>query len=157
LGIDLETAFANLGTVIDTTVPAERRAALPPVVLGTSGGGIAALVFSGFYPVRNVVIVGPNSTRDVRWSANPQLERVLESRRRAASDGNEVPVTVVYGEMGNDAHKVSDWKSDIAGAALIEIPGAEHNALLPLAEEGTLLSNLREWINPASPSRKKRP
>jgi hypothetical protein len=157
LGIDLETAFANLGTVIDTTVPEERRAALPPVVLGTSGGGIPALVFSGFYPVRSVVIVGPNSTRDVRWSANPQLERVLESRRRVASDGNEVPVTVVYGELGNDAHKVSDWKSDIAGAALIEIPGAEHNALLPLVEEGTLLSNLREWINPASPSRKKRP
>ncbi len=156
LGTDLETAFANLATVIDTTVPEELRVALPPVVLGTSGGGIAALVFSGFYPARSVVIVGPNSTRDVRWSANPQLERVLESRRRAASEGGGVKVTVVYGEMGNDAHKVPDWKSDIAGAVVIEIPGAKHNALLPLAEEGTLLSNFREWIDPASPSSKKR-
>jgi hypothetical protein len=65
-------------------------------------------------------------------------------------------VTVVYGEMGNDAPKVPDWKSDIAGAEVIEIPGAKHNALLPLADEGTLLSNFREWINPASPSSKKR-
>jgi hypothetical protein len=157
LGTDLETAFANLGTLIDTTVPEERRVALRPVVLGISGGGIPALVFSEFYPVCRVVMVGPNSTRDVRWSANHNLQRVLQSRRLAASDGTEVPVTVVYGEMGNDAHKVPDWKSDIAAATVIGIPGAMHNALLPLAEDGTLLSNLTEWVNVASPLSNNKP
>ena len=157
LGNSLDSAFANLGMLINTTVSEERREALPPVVLGISGGGIAALIFSEFFPARSVVIVGPNSTRDARWSANHQLERVLQSRRRAASVGGAVPVTVVYGELGSDAHKVPDWKSDIAGAEVTQVPGAKHNALLPLADDGTLLSHLREWISPTFPSSKKKP
>lgn len=156
LGSDIETAFANLVKVVGREVREEALTQKPPVVLGTSGGGIPALIFSQFLSRCRAVLVGPNSTRDPRWANNETLTRALDSHSAAVHERRAVPVTIVYGDIGNDVQKVPDWQTHIAGAQIVKIPGADHNALLPLVERGTFQDAMRIWATQIPPAQEGR-
>jgi hypothetical protein len=152
LGEEIKTAFPNLVSMISDTLASSRgQPVKPPVVLGTSGGGLPALIFSTLLPVHRVVLVGPNSTRDPRWSHNNDLKGALESRRLLANEGRAVPLTIVFGADGQDPRKVPDWRCDIPAADLVEVPGAGHNALLPLVEDGSFRTFLNSWAKYDTP------
>jgi hypothetical protein len=80
----------------------------------------------------------------------------MESHKRHTCGDPVVPVTIVYGELSEDSRKVPDWRSDLPEAVLAEIPGAGHNAIMPLANAGLFPAHLTQWMNPAAPLDKKK-
>lgn len=145
LGADIESAFTNLVKLVYEQVPEKDRENQPPVVLGTSSGGLPALIFSHYLPVGSVVLAGPNSSRDPRWANNSHLTHALKSRYLQAQEGRAAPLTIVYGGIGNDSHFVPVWLSDIPEAQVVEISRAGHVCLPLLIQEGTFLTFFENW------------
>lgn len=113
-----------------------------PLLLGTSGGGLPALIFSTYLDSRGILLIGPNSTRDPRWASSQSLAMALETRRL----GKSAKVTIAYGEDSNDGTRVADWQQDIAGCSIRSITKAGHGALYPIYTRGGLEEFLRQSI-----------
>lgn len=154
LGNDIESAFAKLAKLVNKKVPEKNRTIQPPVVIGTSSGGLPALIFSQFLPVGSIVLAGPNSSRDPRWESNRDFKHAIESRKTQVLEGSAAPVTIIYGGIGSDSLFVPDWQSDIPDAQIVEIPGVGHTCLPLLIEEGTFLSFLKNWTKLNPPTEK---
>jgi pimeloyl-ACP methyl ester carboxylesterase len=113
-----------------------------PLVIGTSGGGLPALIFSDYLSCKRVVMVGPNSTDDRRWEGSTPLAAVLDRHQTAQ---NQAHVVVCYGAESRDASKVGAWRRDLPAAQLLAVPGAGHNALFTLCRRNELAEQLRTW------------
>lgn len=141
VGKGMERSFTTLAGILkrrlDLTHP-DRT----PLIIGTSGGGLPALIFSEDLECRRVVMVGPNATDDPRWEGSPALVRVLDRQQNSATRPH---VVVCYETEGRDVSKVSAWRRDLPAAQLLAVPGAGHNALFALYKRNELADQLRSW------------
>jgi hypothetical protein len=115
-----------------------RNATGRPTLMGTSGGGIPALIFSAYLHASSIVMFGPNSTRDPRWGGHELLRLLLRNRFESKGNPSNPPVTIVFGLEGQDSEKVHAWQTDIADSVTVGIRGLGHNVLFPYAQKGKL-------------------
>ena len=141
LGPDLKQSFHRLRSLTYKILSPE-GSFVPPLILGNSAGGLPALIFSAYVPNQGVVLVGPNSTDDPRWSQSPDLHEVLEMRKIEKSS----LVTIWYGENSKDYLKIPSWTSEIANCSIVSIPQADHAAVHALYLRAELDEMLRASI-----------
>jgi len=138
LGSDLPKSLYSLASLLRKTLILD-GSYVPPLIIGMSAGGIPALIFSSYTSAQGVLLVGPQSTNDSRWSQSIDLLNALKSRKGEES----CHVRICYGENSQDSLKIPSWTSDIANCSVFQIPNSPHAALFPLFSRGELGEVLR--------------
>lgn len=111
-------------------------------VLGTSGGGLPAVMVALQLGAAAVVSVGGNGPDDARWIRHggiPPRERLQQLR---AGPGHAVSVTLAYGAQSPRDETAARELAALIDAVCLPVSDADrpvgHGALFPLAQRGRL-------------------
>jgi hypothetical protein len=121
------------------------------VTIGTSGGGLPAVLAAVQLGLPAALAAGPNGPDDPRWQSyrGVGVRRVLEESATARGDRRPA-ITLVVGAGAPKDQAAAQTLARIIPARIIVVDGvrtaAGHNALLPLVERGELASLLRSSV-----------
>ena len=115
-------------------------------VLGTSGGGLPAVMVALQLGAAAVVSVGGNGPDDARWTRHgsiPPRERLQQLR---AGPGKAVKITLAFGAQSPRDETAARELAALVGADCLPVSDADrpvgHGALFPLAQRGRLVEFL---------------
>lgn len=142
LGPSLLDSIAKLPELLGT----ERYAAT--AVLGTSAGGIPALVAARLLDAKSALAIGAQSLLARPWSDSPEsteIRRVLSAPLRVNDHWPHVFVMHSAG-MRTDSDAARELVALIPGALPVAVAGSDHNCLLALLEHGRLRDELTRLL-----------
>ena len=139
---DLEASAAALESLLDS------RAYGRVATIGTSTGGLPAILVGLRMGVDATLSIGPNNPNDVRWTQFTKDRGITELFRYFAGANTRLPdVHLVHGaDRPKDVAAVQAITSRIQVRSIRSVPDASHNALYPLVERGQLRDLLRSTV-----------
>jgi hypothetical protein len=124
-------------------------------VLGTSGGGLPAVMVALQLGATAVVSVGGNGPDDARWARHggiPPRQRLRELR---AGPGKGVKVTLAFGAQSPRDETAARELAELIDARCLPVSDPDrpvgHGALFPLAQRGRLADFLETALHHRSP------
>jgi hypothetical protein len=145
---DLDTSIAALECLLN--VRGYDRVA----IIGTSGGGLPAILAGLQLGVDAVLSVGPNNPNDSRWTAFTEANGATDLFRRFSARNTRAPVVyLAYGaEVERDVTATAVIASCIEVRDIWSVPNAGHCCLYPLVQRGRfgdlLKSTICNWPAP---------
>ena len=109
-------------------------------VMGTSGGGLPAIVTGLQLGADAVLSVGGNNPHDERWTAQDEGTGIAERLRQLSERPVRRPdLYLVHGSNHDrDAESAAAVVAILPWTRTVSVPGADHNALIPLLQRRRL-------------------
>jgi len=116
--------------------------------MGTSGGGLPAILAGLRLGADAVLAAGPNSPADERWTELSDGQGGAELFRRFAGAQARVPdIHLVYGAFAKkDKESARAIASCVPVKSVTKVPETGHAVLFPLVERGKFRKLLRRTV-----------
>lgn len=144
-GQGYRTGIRGISDSLATSIEGLRILLKPEVyrrlaVMGTSGGGLPAIMTGLQLGADAVLSVGGNNPHDERWSAHGDGTGVPERLRQLSEPLARRPdICLVHGaNHGNDAVSAAAVAAILPRTRTVSVRGADHNALVPLLQRRRL-------------------
>ena len=117
-------------------------------VMGTSGGGLPAVLAALKLGAGTALSVSGNSPFDERWTSDETGAAALDILRQGVHESAGTTRITLLHSAGNavDAAAAAGLAASIPASTVITVPGDNHNALLGLLEGGGLRTFLHDTV-----------